>query len=162
MIKMVVEILLQSGKERYVNWHKNNALIDLKDAENIISISPKWSIIAGYYAIHNATKYYLGNVHNKEIKQPGAHKDAFLLLKKALMTQPAYNEVNVLIKKAEEEYEILIGADAESIYRQYERGKNQRENQQYYQTNFLKVEDAKDFLENTVKPFLKIILELKS
>lgn len=158
---MAKERLTTLEKERYIEWHKENAIIDLKDAEDIIDISQKWGIIAGYYAMHNAAKYYLGRVFGLKITAPSAHDEVLKVLEKQLISRPTYQEIKKLIEKAEEEFETLTGADAETISNHYRIGKEKREKQTYYTKYQGKKEDAIAFLNEVVKPFIKIIMELE-
>ncbi len=148
-------------KERYIEWHKQNAELDLKDAELILDKSQKWSIIAGYYAMHNAAKYYLGKVHGFKISAPGAHEETLKMLEKLLIKAPTHQEIKKLINEAEKEFEILMGADASTIADYYKVGREKREKQTYYTQFQGKKEDAQRFLNEIVKPFIKIIMKLE-
>ena len=158
---MAQERLNPLERERYIKWHKENAQVDLRDAESIIYKTQKWSIIAGYYAMHNAAKYYLGNVFGIKITAPSAHDETLKVLEKTLIKSPTYKEIKKLIEKAEKEFETLVGADASTITAQYRLGKEKREKQTYYSQSFVKREDAQKFLDEIVKPFMKIIMELE-
>ncbi len=148
-------------RERYISWHKENAELDLKDAEEILDKSQKWSIIAGYYAMHNAAKYYLAKVYNLKISAPAAHDETLKALEQLLIKSPTYSEIKKLIVEAEKEFESLTGADASTISNHYKLGKEKREKQTYYTRFQGKKEDAQDFLNEIVKPFIKIIMELE-
>lgn len=147
-------------RDRYIKWHEDNANNDLGDARAILDKSQKWAIIAGYYAMHNAAKYYLGKVFGIKIDAPGAHIDVLPILREKLPKKPTFDEIQKLIVKAEEEFESLTGADASTVITQYKLGKEKREKQSYYTRFAGRKEDAKDFLDNTVEPFMKIIMEL--
>ena len=158
---MAKEKLSPLERDRYILWQKENAELDLQDAEAILEKSKKWSIIAGYYAMHNAAKYYLGKVFNIKITAPSAHDDTLKILESTLIKSPTYKEIKKLIEKAKKEFESLIGADASTIATQYKVGKEKREKQTYYSRFSGKKEDALKFLNEIVKPFLKIIMELE-
>ncbi len=158
---MTKEKLSPIERERYINWHKENAELDLEEAEEILEKSQKWSIIAGYYAMHNAAKYYLGKVFNLKISAPSAHDETLKALEQFLIKSPTYKEIKKLILEAEKEFETLIGADASTIANQYRLGKEKREKQTYYTRFQGKKEDAQGFLDEIVKPFIKIIMELE-
>lgn len=156
---MAVSTLTPMNKERYVKWHKENAEQDLKDAKNMIKVSEKWAIITGYYAMHNAAKYYLGKVRNKKIEQPEAHADTIKEIEVALRQK--YKTVAQLIEQAKEEFDSLTNADQEDIKLRLIQGREKMEKRTYYQTHPTKPEEAIKFIEETVKPFIKIIMELE-
>jgi len=64
MVKL--EILMEEGKiekigelERYLNFFENSYRDDLEHSKSNIKTFPRWSIISGYYAMHDITKLFL-------------------------------------------------------------------------------------------------------
>ena len=63
-----IEKLLQEGKlsriselelERYTNFFKHSYLDNFHHGQAVLKTFPRWSIISGYYAMHDITKLLL-------------------------------------------------------------------------------------------------------
>jgi hypothetical protein len=46
-------------REDYIKRHENFWKEDLKVAEKLLEISPRWALVAGYYAMHDFAKLFL-------------------------------------------------------------------------------------------------------
>ena len=88
-----------------------------------MEISPKWSIISGYYAIHNITKYYLAIKYNKKIGLPDIHEATITASKELIKNK----EIKELIDSAIFEFEEII-----PTYYSLIRLKKEKKNLQYY------------------------------
>ena len=65
-------LLGEKEREDWIWFHENAYKEDLKLTEELMLKSPRWSIVAGYYAMHDLTKLYLGMVKGVE-GQRGIH-----------------------------------------------------------------------------------------
>ena len=147
-------------RERYLKWHLSQTEYDLRIAESLVLISPKWSIIIAYYSMHNAAKYYLGKVFSIKVVPPQTHETVVRELERRTLKNPTCQEIKRLIESAKEEFDILTYADPAIIHQQYRQGKEKREKQSYYSSHSIRKEDPKDFIKNIAKPFQKIMVEL--
>lgn len=158
---MVVIKIDPREKERYVGYHLEQSTLDLEIAKKNIEISGKWSIIIGYYSMHNIVKYYLGKYHNRMIKQPRAHEDSFKELQKVLRQTPQFKIIKILIEEAKKEFHLLIFQDVDDLINAYSQGIEKRKNQNYYQKYASKKENARKFHTDIVVPFVEIIKKLE-
>src|SRR3989344_9549257 len=71
-----IEYLLKSGKisrivetekDRYMNFFSNSYKENLEHCKFVIEKFPRWSIISGYYAMHDITKLFLADKFNIKI-----------------------------------------------------------------------------------------------
>lgn len=61
-----IEELIQEGKirkinelDRYLNFFEHAYIENARLSNHIIETFPRWSIISGYYAMHDVTKLFL-------------------------------------------------------------------------------------------------------
>jgi hypothetical protein len=132
--------------ERYINFFQNSYKDDLAHANENVDKFPRWSIISGYYAMHDMAKLFIAKkfrikilkeVHSTTIKVMrivGERKDLVRLL------EIGYKEFKELI-------EGLEVAKRERVKVQYYTGTP------YLESLYKK--RAKEFLENVVKPFIQ-------
>lgn len=116
---------------------------------------PRWSIISGYYAMHDISKLYLAIKYELKFTKPSVHDALIKALKKLISKK----DILDLIDKGNEEFIKIQRLDYFLA-----KGKYHREKTQYYTSkSYLKlevVEIAKHFLEQIVKPYIKIIEEM--
>ncbi|MBU2634476.1 MAG: hypothetical protein KJ674_04495 [Nanoarchaeota archaeon] len=155
-----IEVLLNEDKiskinelelERYVNFFNNSYQDNLNHCrENILSF-PRWSIISGYYAMHDITKLLLVKKFRIKIEFE-IHATTIKVLDELIKNKELLN----LIKKGYEEFTQLANDLAEA--------KKDRVKAQYYTgTKFMKEqyrERANEFLKEIVEPYLEKIKEL--
>lgn len=148
-LSRINELELQRYMDFFTYSYKNN----LDHCKAVLETFPRWSIISGYYAMHDITKLFLAKnfrlkvdyeVHATTIKAL-----SYLIKNKAILS---------LIKRGYNEFISLANDLAD--------GKKERVKVQYYTgTNFMKQEYrkiAKEFLGEIVEPYLKkmtILLE---
>ncbi len=147
--------LLDKEKKYYLEYLKNAYKEDLKHSKDTLFSSQKWSIIAGYYAMHNISKYYLALNYKKKISTPNIHEATISALKKLVDN----NEVKELMKKAEEFAEI------EPLYHGLIKGKQERNKTQYYtneteSSKKITLEKANYFLNNIVEKYIELVERL--
>ena len=150
-----IEVLIQEGKvsrikelelERYVNFFENSCKDNLEHGEFARDIFPRWSIISGYYAMHDITKLFLAKKFRLKIEFE-VHATTIKVLAELIKNK----ELLKLIKNGYMEFISLANDLAES--------KKERTKAQYYTgTRFMKEhykERAREFMATTVKPYLK-------
>ena len=119
-----------------------------RSAEFTIKRFPRWSIISGYYAMHDLTKLFLADKFNTKIDF-NVHETTLIVLKELIkdkqiieMLNIGYNEFTRLLNDL-------------SIAR-----KKRTKVQYYTGTKFMQEKyekEAQEFLENTVLPFINKI-----
>ena len=142
-----------SDKDFYLEFLEKSYKEDLENSKNVLLSSPKWSIISGYYAMHNITKYYLAWKFNKRIGLPDVH-EATINASKELIKN---NEIKKLIDIAIFEFEEII-----PIHYSLIGAKKERKNLQYYsdvskKMQDLSIEKASYFFNNIVEKYIKLI-----
>lgn len=155
-----IEILLKEGKiskinelelNRYINFFSNSYQDNLNHCKANIESFPRWSIISGYYAMHDITKLLLAKRFRIKIEME-VHATTIKVLSELIRNK----ELLSLIKKGYEEFINLANDLAEA--------KKDRVKAQYYTgTAFMKEhykERANEFLKETVEPYLEKIKEL--
>ena len=57
-------------KEKYAQFHKQNYKIDLASIQQFLELqNAKYTVIAGYYAVLNATLWYFAKYYNLKISE---------------------------------------------------------------------------------------------
>ena len=69
---------------RYTNFFESSYKDNLEHSKFNLDIFPRWSIISGYYSMHDITKLYLGKIHNIKISGFNVHKQVIDSLKDVL------------------------------------------------------------------------------
>jgi len=160
-------------KENYVSFHWENYRVDLESALNFLGTgNAKYSVIAGYYAVLNITLWYFAKYFNLKISEEktGVHKNCLVVLenfvseeklKKKIITlleeaQKEFNSFTILKKSREQTLPVMLkqSADKRKRYTYYSSKRNLPEDSE-------QLEEAKNFLENTVKPYITIMERLK-
>jgi preprotein translocase subunit Sec63 len=149
-----IGILLQEGKvsrinelelERYVNFFRNSSQDNLKHCHAVLESFPRWSIISGYYAMHDFTKLFLATQFRLKVEFE-VHATTIKVLEEVLKNE----ELLGLIQKGYQEFISLANDLAVA--------KGERVKSQYYTgTKYLAhkyQKRAKAFLLEVVEPFL--------
>jgi hypothetical protein len=155
-----IETLLQEGKlskinelelGRYINFFEKSYEDNLEHSKSNISLFPRWSIISGYYAMHDITKLLLAKEFRIKIELE-VHATTIKVLDELIKNK----EILSLIKKGYKEFLNLANDLVEA--------KKDRVKVQYYTgTKFMKEEHKKranEFLKEVVEPYLKKIKEI--
>ncbi len=144
--------IVETEKERYLNFFSNSYKENFKHCEFVISNFPRWSIISGYYAMHDLAKLFLA--------------DKFSLKIDFNVHQTLIEVFNELIKNKELGKMLNLGYnELIKLLNDLATARKQRTKVQYYTgTKFMKEKykkEAKLFLENTVIPFINKIKKEK-
>lgn len=150
-----IKLLDPPEKEIYLDYFKNAYKEDFIHSRNSLLSSPKWSIISGYYSMHNISKYYLGLNYNLKISIPEIHNATIIAIKELIDN----NEVKKLI------IEIEKYAEIEPLYFGLTKAKDERAKTQYYtnqpnSNNKVTLEKANYFLNNVVEKYIEVMEEL--
>lgn len=155
-----IEILILEGKvtkinelelERYLNFFSQSYQDNLSHCRSVSETYPRWSIISGYYAMHDITKLLLAKQFRLKIDLE-VHATTIKVLAELIKNK----ELLDLIEKGYHEFLSLANDLAEA--------KTERTRTQYYTgTDFMKEEykrKAKIFFKETVEPFIFKIKKL--
>ena len=63
----VIRRLPEVEREKYLSFHERLWKEDFRTCRLLINKSPRWSIISGYYAMHDLAKYLLAKKFNIKI-----------------------------------------------------------------------------------------------
>lgn len=137
-------------RERYLNFLENSYINNLQHSEKNLIEFPRWSIISGYYAMHDVTKLFICKKFGIKIDF-NVHANTIIVLEKLIENK----EIPKLLEKAYREFLDLSNDLNEA--------KQNRVKAQYYTGTAYSLkrysEEAKDFLEQ-VKSYLNKIREL--
>lgn len=135
--------------ERYINFFENSYKDNLKHSEKNIKEFPRWSIISGYYAMHDITKLFLAKKFRIKIDFE-IHATTIKVLNELIKNK----EIISLIEKGYKEF-LNLANDLEEA-------KKQRVKVQYYTgTKFLKEEYEKRAIEFHTKVVLVYLEKIK-
>jgi hypothetical protein len=136
-------------KEDYIKRHENFWKEDLEVAEKLVEISPRWALVAGYYAMHDFAKLFLAKKFNIKISGAFVHIATIEALKK-FVEEEVVNKMN----RAFEEVSVL----PEFL----EFARRERSKSQYYSKGYRNIDKnfVKTFLQQIVKPFIKKLKEM--
>jgi len=136
---------------RYVNFFENSYKDNLEHSKKNLVEFPRWSIISGYYAMHDITKLLIAKKFRIKIEF-NVHKITIQLLRELIKDK----ELNILIKKGYTEFLTLAN--------DLSKARKERTKVQYYTgTKFLKEEYAKragEFYEKIVLIYIQKIKKL--
>ncbi len=149
-----IELLMREGKlskiseielERYLNFFTNSSRDNLKHCQAVLDNFPRWSIISGYYAMHDITKLLLAKQFRLKVELE-VHATTIKVLKELIKNE----EIQQLIERGYQEFISLANDLAEA--------KKERVKSQYYTgTQYLTQEyqqRANLFLKELVEPYL--------
>lgn len=152
-----IDILIKEGKivkinelelQRYINFFDNSYKENLEHSRAVMSAYPRWSIISGYYAMHDVTKLLLAKNFFLKIELE-VHATTI----KALSELVKNAELLSLIEKGYAEF-ITLANDLAAA-------KKERVKAQYYTgTKFMKEEygkRAQEFLDSVVTAYVEKI-----
>jgi len=153
------EDLPEVEKESWIEFHENAYKDDLKHTEKDLMEFPRWSIISGYYAMHNITKLYLGKNHNVKIVGENIHSKTLKALSKFIQNKQEKEKVIRLLKKAEISFFNILRLEEKTLPLMLRKGKTERGKTQYYSKDFSDINSQRSvyFLDNIVKPYIKIM-----
>jgi len=155
-----IETLMKKGRisrinelelQRYINFFKQSYKENLEHCKFVKEEFPRWSIIAGYYAMHDITKLFLAKEFRLKIDFK-VHSTTINVVRELIKNKPVINLI-------ENGYQTFI-----SLANDLVEAKKQRVKVQYYTgTEYMKKqykENASVFLKEIVEPYLEKIKEI--
>ena len=153
-------------KEQYVKFHKVAYEEDVKHAEKTMLEFPRWSIISGYYAMHDLTKLFLGEKFGVKLSSPEIHRKAIEALEHFVKDAELKKKLLRLLEDAEGVYYSTERLKERTLPALLKRGKQERGRAQYYSEESVSGSDinakkASYFLQTVVKPYVEIVEKLR-
>ena len=159
-------------KEQYVFFHYENYKIDINSAKQFLEQkNSKYAVIASYYAVLNITLWNLAKHFNLKISQKdtGVHTNCLIVLDELVKDKKVKNKILKLLKEAKEEFKsftILKKQTEKTLPVMLKHSSNKRKKYTYYSEENTKeklnnINEAENFLENTVMPYISIMEKLK-
>jgi hypothetical protein len=137
--------------QRYIEFFTESYQDNLSHSENNIETHPRWSIISGYYAMHDISKLLIAKIYRLKIERE-VHATTIKVLRELLKDE----ETLKLIEEGYEEFQNLADELSDA--------KRERVKVQYYTgSRFMREkykERAFDFNKDVVKPYIEKIKKL--
>jgi len=142
--KKVITKLPEVEKEDYIKRHEIFWKEDLEVAEKLTEMSPRWSLVAGYYAMHDFAKLFLAKKFDIKISGAFVHIATVEALRKFVEEEIA----NKMYKAFE---------DVSVLPEFLEFARRERSKSQYYSKKFSEVDKVfvQNFIQEIVKPFIE-------
>ncbi len=151
--------LAHYDREAYLLFHRIAYKDDLATSQELLSRRPRWSIITGYYAMHNLAKLYLGAEHGIKITGEHVHESVVKELDKALLHTSERKRLLDLLTTADVAFKGL--QQPREVAELLERGRRGRSAANYYlregSTAIVQADQAKQFQDRVVKVFVAIM-----
>jgi hypothetical protein len=149
-------------KENYLAFHRTASEEDLKHAEKNLLEFPRWSIISGYYCMHNTTKLFLAERFNAKISSPEIHSKAIEALEHFIKDDGLKAKLLELLKEAKDIYYSAERLKEKTLPVLLKRGKQERGKAQYYSEDYtekakVNSQKAAYFLDKIVKPYVELV-----
>ncbi len=144
-----IKKLPEVEKHKYIEFHDKLWKDDIKVAEKLVNENPRWSIIAGYYAMHNISKMILALKFNIKISGKYVHAAVIESLKKY------FREHNLADKLKNAAMNMTLDEIPELL----EIARRERSKAQYYSNRNTEISSkkAKEFLNEIVYPFIEVV-----
>ncbi len=167
-----VKKLEKIEKEKYVLFHVRNYQFDIESAQSFVQAgNAKYAAIAGYYAMLNCTLWYFAKYFSLKISEEdvGVHKNCLIILQHFVKDIVLKNQIISLLEEAKKEFlsfTILKRDKENTLPLMLQQGADKRKKYTYYSSernlpeNSQQLQEAKQFIENTVKPYLSILEKL--
>jgi hypothetical protein len=159
------EKLPATEQENYITFHEQAYSEDLKHAEHNSIKFPRWSIISGYYAMHDITKLFLAKKFNIKITSPDIHIKTILAVEEVITNKKLKDKLIELLQEAKTTYYNIERLKEKSLPVLLKKGKQERGKAQYYTQDYtdkknINAQKATYFIEEIVRPYIKLIQEL--
>lgn len=160
--KAIWSNLPATEKENYIHFHKNAYEEDLRHSEKNIIDFPRWSIISGYYCMHNITKLFLADRFRIKISSPDIHAKTILALEHFIKDEALKKRLSFLLDQAKNVYYSAERLKEKTLPVLLKRGKQERGRAQYYSEDYkekmqINPQKASYFLDMIVKPYIELI-----
>lgn len=161
-------------KDKYVSFHLENYKIDLESADSFLKIkNSKYTVIAGYYCVLNVTLWNLAKYFNLKISErdTGVHTNCLVALDEFVNDKKLKERIIKLLNEAKEEFSyftILRRNSEQTLPTILKQSSEKRKRYTYYSSerDLPGIDDrfseARNFINNVVKPYVSIMEKLKS
>ncbi len=156
------ELLNDVEKSNYLEFHELSYKDDLRHSEEVTLKFPRWSIISGYYAMHDITKLFLARQFSIKIVSPKIHAKTIAAVEYFIADSAIKQKVLPLLKKAQQTFYNVERLREKLIPVLLRKGKQEREQSQYYAEDYsekraVSPQKAVAFFEEIVKPYVRLI-----
>lgn len=171
--RQLIKIIETVEKERYISFHLDSYRSDLESALKFLEQgNPKYAVIAGYYAALNLTLWYFAKYFNLKISEEdtGVHTNCLIVLEHFVKEENLKQKILQLLTEAKKEFlsfTILKKNQEETLPLILKQSADKRKRYTYYSSGRdlppenEQLNEAKLFLENTLKPYISILERLK-
>ena len=146
-------------KKHYLTTLKEFYEDDEAVNKDLVISHPRWSIISGYYSMHNISKYLIAKKLSIKISSERTHTTTLIIFGEYIRQKETKEKILDLLKKAKEIYDIINPRDW-NIAKYLSSGKQNREKVNYYTAEYDQkaiLLKASEFRENLVQPYLHIL-----
>ena len=91
-------------RNNYLSFHEHSYQDNLNHAEKNMLEFPRWSVISGYYAMHDVTKLFLAKQYNLKVSAPDIHTKTIEALEACIKEDEVKGKLLKLLKEAKEIY----------------------------------------------------------
>jgi len=149
-------------RNNYISFHEHSSRDNLRHAEKNMLEFPRWSVISGYYAMHDVTKLFLAKQYNIKVSAPDIHAKTIEALEACIKEEKIKRRLLELLKEAKEIYFSVERLKERVLPAMLRKGKQERGKSQYYTEDYSKTtaidsRKASYFLETIVKPYVLLI-----
>ncbi len=156
----IIEIINPAERDRYLDFLKKSYENDIEHCKFSLIKFPRWSIISGYYAMHNISKLFLAEKYNLKISKKWVHRATIVAMSHVIMEDALKAKIIRLLQEANKIYESVNPKDW-NITKYLIKGRKEREKTQYYTGSAfneqLLLRNADELLNEIAKPYIKII-----
>jgi len=152
-------------RNNYISFHEHSSRDNLRHAEKNMLEFPIWSVISGYYAMHDVTKLFLAKQYNIKVSAPDIHAKTIEALEACIKEEEVKKRLLTLLKEAKEIYFSVERLKERVLPAMLRKGRQERGSSQYYTEDYSKrapidSRKASYFFETIVKPYVRLIEEL--
>ncbi|MFH0798282.1 MAG: hypothetical protein V1906_02625 [Candidatus Woesearchaeota archaeon] len=149
-------------RETYIEFHRQAYREDLSHADRNAIEFPRWSIISGYYCMHDVTKLFLAERFNVKVTSPDIHARAIEALDHFVKDKDVKARLLVLLKNAKDMYFSAERLKERTLPAMLRKGKQERGMAQYYCQDYsdgtgANSQKALYFIDNIVRPYVAIV-----
>ena len=171
--RQLVKKLEKVEKERYVSFHLDNYKADLESSETFLKLSnSKYTVIAGYYAVLNATLWNFAKHFNLKISErdTGVHTNCLIILDEFVKDKKLKKQILNLLEEAKKEFNSFTALKRnpeETLPVMLKQSADKRKRYTYYSSdrklpkNEDRLNEARSFICAVVRPYVSIMEKLK-
>lgn len=157
--KNMIRPIARVEKENILKFQETAYKEDRELAGKLESDFPRWSIVTGYYAMHDIAKLYIAKTLSERISGKNVHAATITALGRALDEPKEKKKAVELMEQAEKEYSKVTNPNPRWIAQKLKRAKSERGKAQYYSGPKTErtIKQARDFRIEVVEPFVQLV-----